>query len=70
MEWISVDDRMPISQDIEDYCNDYLLVKPNGYSWCKAMYCNNEFYTSYNSRLCVGITHWMVVDPVPEPPKE
>ena len=65
-QWISVKDRLPESQDIEDECNYYCLIYTrNGVS--RAMYCNGEWYTNYTSKVFINVTHWM---PLPNPPKE
>ena len=60
---------MPENQDLEDDCNDYYYVYFDNLSvegTIRAMFCNDEWYTSYISKLIYPVTHWM---PLPKPPE-
>ena len=54
--WISVQDELPPSDDIEE-CNEYYLIYTE-YGAMKAMYISNEWWSSYSSKIMCDVTHW------------
>lgn len=64
MKWIDVNDRLPDSQDIEEYVEsegyaDYLMVNVERYGWMKAMYINGNWWKDHTSKIALKVTHWM-----------
>ena len=51
----------PISESREDDCNPYYLVNLDGYKPVLAMYIENEWWTSYYSKICVEVIGWSEV---------
>lgn len=63
IKFISVEDKLPIAEDITDECNPYYLVKLPRYGFKQAMYLENEigergWYLDYTSKIIVEVTHW------------
>lgn len=54
----SVNDSLPESDDIDEPCNEYYLVWIKDHSPEFAMRMEDEWYTSYTSKLISEVTHW------------
>lgn len=48
----------PISEIHGDSCNPYYIVDLDGYKPVLAMYIENEWWTSYYSKICVEVIGW------------
>ena len=64
-EWISVEDRLPSSEDLERSQFHNFLVA-NEFGEVREAVFTGKYFAKLGSRLS-GVTHWM---PLPEPPKE
>ena len=64
-EWISVEDRLPSSEDLERSQFHNFLVA-NEFGEVREAVFTGKYFAELGSRLS-GVTHWM---PRPEPPKK
>lgn len=60
-EWHYVKDKLPVSENIEETENTYYLILIKNYGVCIAMYCEEEWYTSYTSKVFREVIMWASV---------
>lgn len=61
MEWISVEDQLPQSGKADGSDNEYYLIYVLGYGKTFAMYLDDEWWSSYQSKIARKVTHWFEV---------
>ena len=67
IKFISVEDRLPIPQDLEEPCNDYYLIIMDQYRSSKAMYLEDEngecgWYLDYTAKIIRPVKYWAKID--------
>jgi hypothetical protein len=60
MKWESVKKALPFSESFP-CAPTYYLINIDSYGWSKAMFIDNEWWSSYTNKVCVPVTHWMKV---------
>lgn len=51
-------EKLPYSDSFNDECNDYYLIKTEAYGAQLAMFINDEWWTSYTSKLMFKVEGW------------
>lgn len=59
VKFISVKDRLPYDEDLDDVGSPYYTVKVDGFGNMQAMYRGGEWYTNYSSKIVNEVTHWL-----------
>ena len=58
-QWVKTSERLPISEEWIDVGAKYYLVKVNGYGTTLAMFLDEEWYTSYISKIILPVEQWL-----------
>lgn len=57
-EWILCEDKLPINDNPHTECNSYYLVWVKFYGAQFAMRMDDEWWSSYSSKIVEPVTHW------------
>lgn len=63
IQFISVNDKLPTPQDLEEPCNDYYIIAMEQYGICQAMYLEDEngecgWYLNYTAKIIRKVNYW------------